>query len=148
MDLSIYINSSDSKVINKSIRQIGDTYSCSVYGECTIKQPDLLLTYASQLALCNYAYIADFGRYYFKKDLTLLSGGRCILSLEVDPLMSFASDIGNLNCIINRYEKAGISMLPDSGIAINGNSVEIIHFPNGFELSNTHSVVLGVLGGA
>lgn len=149
MELYLFVNKSDKKVVDKNIRQLGEPLSCSVYGECSILEPDLLLTYdsARRLALCNYIYIPDFGRYYYKTDLILVSGNRCILSATVDPLMSFKNEIYGINCNIARCENYKTSMIPDSNIMLFGTETEVVSFSSAFDWSNTHSYVLTILGG-
>lgn len=149
MELYLYVNKSDKKVVDKDIQQLGDSLSCSVYGECSILEPDLLLTYdsARRLAQCNYIYIPDFGRYYYKTDLVLVSGNRCILSATVDPLMSFKNGIYNLNCNVARCENYKTTMIPDSNIMTFGTETEVVSFSRAFEWSNNHSYILTVLGG-
>lgn len=147
MNVFLYRNYDESNHVNKNIEQISNSLDCNVYGNCSVETPDLLLTYTSDIANCNYAYIPEWGRYYYKKDCIVMNGNRCILSLEVDPLMSYKDGILNINCNISRCEKYKISMIPDSNVMVYGSQIEIVSFNEAFVWSNTHSFVLTVLGG-
>ena len=51
-------------------------------------------------ANANYMYIADFGRYYFVRNVTKVGASRNLFELEVDPMASYKSSIGSTNCMI------------------------------------------------
>ena len=146
MTLILMSTDSDAKTVNKTVQTVKEC-ECKVYGSCSLLAPVMFLKYDSVLTNCNYAYIPDYGRYYFMKSPVMLSGGRCLLGLTVDPLMSHKDGIKNLFCNITRYERTGMTMLADSNIANAGHSIEIINFPDSFIENGVHSYVLSVLGG-
>ena len=147
MTLILYKNKSDAKCVTKDIEQLAEL-ECNVYGDCTILSPTMLLKYASYLAECNYAYIQEFGRYYFTGNPILMNGGRCILPMFVDVLMSHKDGINGIYCNISRCETEGITMIPDSNIGLTGYETNILDFSGSFTQSPFYSYVLGVLGGA
>ena len=147
MNIQFYKNSDSAEHVDKNIQAVGNPLDCAVYGECSIEAPTLLLAYNSLLVECNYAYISEWGRYYYKTDLITMNGNRCLLTLSVDPLMSFKDGIYAINCNVARCENYKISMIPDSNIMIFGAETEIISFSSAFDWHNTHSYVLTVLGG-
>lgn len=50
----------------------------------------------------NYAYIPEFGRYYYIKNITAFRKGAYILDLKCDVLMSFKDEILNMSGIVSR----------------------------------------------
>lgn len=69
----------------------GVTYSCKLKAPTTLLAPTIELSYPTQsqssIRATNYAYIADFGRYYYIKNW-VLDGTLIRASLEVDALAS------------------------------------------------------------
>ncbi len=63
-------------------------------GEVSVDRP--VITVEGTWNGGNYAFIADFARYYYIVNRDLLTKDLTVLYLESDPLMSFASSIGNL----------------------------------------------------
>lgn len=74
------------------------------YFPVTIETPIFRLAHNASFASINYAYVPEFNRYYFVSKITLESGNAMILSCDCDVLMSFRSDILNLDCICTRNE--------------------------------------------
>ena len=62
----------------------------------------------------NYAYIANFGRYYFIEGQRILPGNQIELSLKVDVLMSWKTVINDSNVIAIRSTNRGHKMIPDN----------------------------------
>ena len=50
----------------------------------------------------NYAYIPEFGRYYYIKNITAFRKGAYIIDLKCDVLMSFKEEILNMSGIVSR----------------------------------------------
>ena len=80
----------------------GVTYNCKLKEECSILTPniklDLGLTSAPSF---NYAYISDWGRYYFIKNWTFYNR-LWEADLEVDVLGTYRDEIGNANLYVLR----------------------------------------------
>ena len=53
---------------------------------------------------CNYCYLSEFNRYYFIRDIEVMSTKNYRLQLEVDVLESFKEDILNSKGVITRQE--------------------------------------------
>ena len=78
------------------------TYDCKLKEDTSIIEPSILIVKeASQsytdLLSYNYAYIADFGRYYFVRNVISVSNVLVEFILEVDALASFKSEVGSAN---------------------------------------------------
>ena len=50
----------------------------------------------------NYAYIPEFGRYYYIKNITAFRKGAYIIDLKCDVLMSFREEILRMSGIVSR----------------------------------------------
>ena len=50
----------------------------------------------------NYAYIPEFGRYYYIKNITAFRKGAYIVDLKCDVLMSFREEILNMSGVVSR----------------------------------------------
>lgn len=78
------------------------TYDCRLKDDTSIIEPSILIvkeaaqSYTDLLAY-NYAYIADFGRYYFVRNVISVSNVMVEFILEVDALASFKTEVGNAN---------------------------------------------------
>ena len=78
------------------------TYDCKLKEDTSIIEPSILIvkeaaqSYTDLLAY-NYAYIADFGRYYFVRNVISVSNVMVEFILEVDSLASFKSEVGSAN---------------------------------------------------
>ena len=66
--------------------------NCTVKDGITLEDPVIYMAYDSSLLSMNYAYIPDFGRYYFVTGREV-DGKTLYISLHVDVLMSFKNDI-------------------------------------------------------
>lgn len=66
--------------------------TCSLKDGTSVEDPVLYIQHEANLFACNYAYIADFGRYYF---ITVreIDGKTSYITCHVDVLKTFAADI-------------------------------------------------------
>ena len=85
--------------------------SCVLKHPCSVINPDIELDRTGTDESYNYAYIPDFGRYYFVRDY-VYSGSKIIYSLECDVLASGKTTIGNSYQYITRsaYTSNGLIM--------------------------------------
>lgn len=72
----------------------GTKFDCNLKDETSIINPEILIS-ASSLSSYNYAYISDFGRYYFIRDIVSVRNNLWRLSLECDVLATYKSQIGD-----------------------------------------------------
>lgn len=87
---------------------------------CSILQPTLEIDANTVLYSYNYAYIPDFGKYYFMSPPTLTTGGKMIVQLSVDVLTTYADSIRQCSATILRTEGAP-TLVPDDKLPIDSN---------------------------
>lgn len=83
---------------------------------CDIIAPDIQVNYNSAILSKNYAYIADFGRYYYFRKPPTIEGDVIELHLYADALYNYRNEILNANCIAERSSSHYNLYLPDNAI--------------------------------
>lgn len=99
-----YTYTGDPKAVDKSgSLSTPATKTCKLTSPCDVSAPTVILTYSStDLQGYNYAYIPDFGRYYFITARETDSAGQLRLQLQTDGLYTWAADISTWDLIISR----------------------------------------------
>ena len=110
-----YNNYSDPKVVAKRKTQI-QSATCDFYGDFEVNGGDVILNDQTSQN-CNYAYISQFGRYYFASP-EVLHDGRLVLHLKSDPLSSFWDDVKKSPCVANRSASNYDPYLQDDFVSI------------------------------
>lgn len=105
MNLRLCINNSEKNKINKSLTA-GVTLSGTLRNESNVVTPSIIINIENP-TIYNYAYIEDFGRYYFITDYISLRTGIWQINLKSDVLMSFKDSILASNVLINNTETTG-----------------------------------------
>lgn len=112
MDIKLYNNLSDINVVGKTLTN-EHTLTGNLCESCNVEAPDITIEESTALSY-NYAYIPDFGRYYFfSKAPTVISGNIVQLHLQVDVLESFKTEIRSCKGIISRQEHLFNTYLDD-----------------------------------
>ena len=94
MQIQLLSISDDTRKINKTVNQITELLPCAVTEDSnSILNPRLLLKWNESYIGANYAYIPEFQRYYFIDDISLNTGGNCVVSLSVDVLYTYSAQI-------------------------------------------------------
>lgn len=70
-----------------------ETFPCNLMEPTSVTAPNITLIYQGNPTKYNYAFISDFGRFYFVNDWTHISG-RWTATLSVDVLASWKAYIG------------------------------------------------------
>lgn len=132
MDLRLYYTSDENNKINKNLSS-PLVITGTMRDSSSIVNPVILVEGVSFNAF-NYAYISNFDRYYFIKEIINYRNDLWILELECDVLMSFRSSILNMNCILLETESKGADKyLSDTRVWVAKvkDKTDIINFPNG-----------------
>ena len=146
MILHLYKNMSDANVVDKTLTPLltetqgGQTVDVGLQGtlldDCSIIDPvisiDHELLSITDIADMNYAYIEEFERSYFIRNM-VFKGKLLEISMHVDVLSTYKGNIRNLSAIIARQEKKYNLYLQDGMIKTYANPhIEIKQFPNAF----------------
>lgn len=132
MEIQLCSTKSENNVIGKDVSIIA-TASCTVKGDISLTNPTVIINYSSNLVNINYSHIAEWGRWYYVKDIRGLTGGRYEVDLVSDPLQSFADDIKKCPAILAETQKTGLNRyLPSESFVRNVKATtNIITFSNG-----------------
>lgn len=144
MELNLYTNNSADNVVTKSITLL-TSMTGTLRENCSIVDPVITVENINNAiaAVCNYAFIPQFARYYFVRNITL-SGKLWIISMHVDVLASFQTPLKSLDAVIARNENRYNLYLQDGFFKTYQNPhVSIKQFPAGF---TNHSYILAVAG--
>lgn len=146
MEFILYTNNSSNEVVTKDITALV-TLNGTLREGCSLIDPVIRISNTSfnnaHAAACNYAKIADFGRYYFVNDI-VSDGNFWDIHMHVDVLSSFQTQLKALDGIITRQENKYNLYLQDGLMKTYANPhYQIIQFPNGFD---TQQFVFAVSG--
>lgn len=145
MKLKLYNNLSDKIVVDKKITQLGSTLNGTLRENCSVIDPIIKVEgiVGSNLTKCNYAYIEEFGRYYYVTNIVCV-GNLFELHMHVDVLMTYRRSIRSNSAVVSRQEKLYNLYLQDGVFKEQANPhYEIKKFPSGFTSFNFILAVAG-----
>ena len=99
MEILLYKTTNANNDLNKTISNNVDLVG-ALRDASSIIAPSILIQ--SNPIGYNYAYIPEFGRYYYIKNITAYRKGAFIVDLKCDVLMSFKEEILNMSGIVSR----------------------------------------------
>lgn len=145
MNIILYVNNSEKNKIGKTL--INDFSLSGTLRDATNIINPVILIEISEIGDYNYCYINNFNRYYFITDITVIRTGLFAISLMVDVLESFKSDIKNLSVILLNTQNVGSSNYLPSPVFRNNvkSKTDILNFPNG--LNDSGEFILITAGG-
>lgn len=145
MNIILYVNNSEKNKIGKALTN-DFSLSGTLRDATNIINPVILIE-ISEIGNYNYCYINNFNRYYFITDITVIRTGLFAISLMVDVLESFKSDIKNLSVILLNTQNVGSSNYLPSPVFRNNvkSKTDILNFPNG--LNDSGEFILITAGG-
>lgn len=144
--ISLYKTASENNRVVKALTS-GKEMSGELRNQTSVLNPSIRIESADNISTYNYAYIPEFGRYYYISDITSVRTNCWIISLRCDVLMSYSAQIKALRPIIEREEVGQSAGLIDSDMPIDINKkVQKYYFPKGF--TKDIQYVLTTSGGA
>lgn len=150
MNLNLYTTTSDPRAVNKTINSIASGIPIKPTSDVALLSPNIIINFSAAYLSANYAYIPQFGRYYFINNAVVKIGSEIVLSMKVDPLMSFANQIRGCQATVIRSESIGKpTMIPDNKLPILPNVKQltsIVLQNNSLTNSAAYSYVLTVIG--
>ena len=143
MQIKLYKNLSEVNTIGKTLTE-ESVRNGTLKDGCSVLSPSVVLT-GENLSGFNYAYIPQFSRYYFIKEITSVKSGLWEISMRVDVLETYKDCIKANTAILKRQEKIWDMYINDEKFkAESTNKTATIMFPqNHF---NTVNFILTVAG--
>ena len=143
MQIKLYKNLSEVNTIGKTLTE-ESVRTGTLKDGCSVLSPSVVLT-GENLSGYNYAYIPQFSRYYFIKEITSVKSGLWEISMRVDVLETYKDSIKANTAILKRQEKIWDMYINDEKFkAESTNKTATIMFPqNHF---NTVNFILTVAG--
>lgn len=136
--------------MNKITKNIGNgtlQFSCSgvLRDESSVVDPVILIEYTNPVA-ANYAYIAEFRRYYYIRNWEAVRSGLWRCTMHTDVLKTFSEGILGSPCVVSKSSNRFNLYLNDNDYKIKQNDlISTQAFPNGFDIGNIR-FVLTLLG--
>lgn len=132
--IKLYKFSGENELVDKS-RFLSDEISFSgvLKEETNIMSPSIVIE-ATNLIGYNYAYISEFGRYYYINSIDSVSNKLWRINLKCDVLYTYNAQIRQQQAIIEKQESEYINkMFNDGSFEVTQDTgVEVIQFPNSF----------------
>jgi len=94
MTIQFYSTSQDDRTVNKTLTAIGDAITGKLLTAKKVLNPAIAFNKNVPIG-ANYAYIEEFNRYYFIRDISQDSSGIITVQFYVDVLMSYKDEILN-----------------------------------------------------
>lgn len=145
MEIRLYNNISDNRTIRKKLLN-EFSLTGTLRDSCSLLEPVINIE-SSNVLRFNYAYIPDFQRYYFVKEITNLRKNIWTLELEVDPLMSFKGDILALDVVVDKQSSdlIGDEYIDDGSLVADNNTfTSVYNLSSGF---NDHGEYILITAG-
>lgn len=119
-NIILYNMTDERNKINKTLSG-GKTFPGILRTDCDIMNP-VIRVEASADEICgyNYAFIDDFKRWYFVKNVNAYRDDVSVITLAVDVLYTYKNAILNSQCIISRSSRGSDAMfnLPDERLPV------------------------------
>ena len=144
MNITFYKNLSEKNHLDKNITAMG-TISGTLREECSVINPIIKIESFTgfNLSQCNYAYIPNFGRYYFIENIKCI-GKLYEIQMHVDVLSTYKKAIRNNQAVISRQQNNYNLYLQDGNIKTYAfPHMQVIQFGGGFSNFN---LILSVSG--
>lgn len=144
MTFTICTNASEINAVDKELTVVA-TLTGVLKESTSITDPVITVSDITQyITAINYAYIPEFGRYYFVTDIRSVTNNLWEISMHVDVLYTYRDAIRANNAIIERNEAEYDLKLNDGLFKTQQNPrIATFNFPAGF---NTWDFVLAVAG--
>lgn len=135
MDIIFYKCADDRRVVSKTLSG-AVTKNCTLKNDNSVLSPRIQVAQFDGFAGYNYAHIPAYERYYYINDIVIDSGGLITMSLSVDVLKTYETQIRATSALIFRQSQKYNVLLADDKLRAQVNE-EIITRPfTGGELSN------------
>lgn len=134
---------------NRVVKTLTDEKQLSgeLRNQTSVLNPSIIIESAENISTYNFAYISEFGRYYYITDIMSIRTNFWVVSMRCDVLMSYKDEIRSMNVILNNTQETGLSNYISSPNWVNlvKTKTDIKTFPKG--LSNEGEFILITAGG-
>ena len=130
--IDLYNVSDDNEKIDKTLGTAKEFTSSTIKEQTDVTNITLRIQTTDNLSGYNYAYVSEYGRYYFIDKIETTPTGYWVLSCRCDVLMSFKADILALKGTVTRSESLYNGYLIDNEYkAYAYRNIVTKQFPNG-----------------
>lgn len=133
---------------NRVVKTLTDEKQLSgeLRNQTSVLNPSIRIESADNISAYNYAYIAEFGRYYYITDIVSVRTNCWVVSLRCDVLMSYKDEIKTITGVVVRQESNPNKLLVDRLERIQSDKeIDILYYPDAF--SKNLQYVLVTAGG-
>ena len=133
---------------NRVVKTLTDEKQLSgeLRNQTSVLNPSIRIESADNISTYNYAYISEFGRYYYITDITSVRTNCWIISLRCDVLMSYSDQIKAITGVVVRQESNPNKLLVDRLERLQSDKeIDILYYPDAF--SKNLQFILVTAGG-
>lgn len=146
-NVDLYYNSSDIHEINKALTLVASNVECDFKAPVDVETPEITIMATDAYDRVNYAYIGEFGRYYYVKPI-VKNNQIITYELQSDPLMSFKAGVLSSPAVIARNPWVYDKYIPDSRLPVESRTIRgLIQFPQNHFDGHYNCYVLTTIGG-
>lgn len=144
--ISLFKTNSENNRVVKTLTDEKQLFG-ELRNQTSVLNPSIRIESADNISTYNYAYISEFGRYYYITDIVSVRTNCWVVSLRCDVLMSYKDEIQGLNAILDNTQETGLSNYLSSPNWVNlvKTKTDIKVFPSG--LSEQGEFILITAGG-
>ena len=148
MEFTLMYTESPNNMLVKEY-DIIDGFSGTMRASISALRPVIDVEISNTLGImqANYAYIQEFGKFYFIRNKTNVLNDLWRFELEEDVLMTYQSDILNTNGVVERQKDNYDMYLPDQKIPVDCRKAVSYRKFSGNTPFNLTSITMMVLGG-
>lgn len=158
MTILFYQSPDDPRKLNKTMNNVGSgeaTFSAAVNNTddtITLLSPSFIVASNVNYFSATHVFVASMGnRYYYINNITLMTGGKMLVSCSIDVLKTYAEKIPNCYGTFTRSEKPKNKFIHDSKYPLTGDmlakSTLFDNTPFTIGSDDTHNYILTVVGG-
>ena len=133
---------------NRVVKTLTDEKQLSgeLRNQTSVLNPSIRIESEDNISAYNYAYISEFGRYYYITDIVSVRTNCWTVSLRCDVLMSYSDQIKNITGVVVRQESNPNKLLVDRLERLQSNKdIDILYYPDAF--SKNLQFILVTAGG-
>ena len=148
MIIKLKITDSENNRMIKNFIGVDKEFEFIFKDESSLFEPIIRIATNENLSEYNYAEIIDFNKKYFINEKTFVRNGVYEIKLDEDTLSTFANQLVNISCLVEKQENREPSNLyknDGSFVTLNKEYNTILNFPSG--LNEQGEFILITAGG-